>query len=71
MATLSEVLEMGIGSQLDIKFSNVSTKEIVRVEENKWEIHDTVGGWNIARVNDDELINLFSGEISLMDLDWV
>jgi len=49
---------MSIGQHLDIK-RGLSTKEIIRVNTDKWEVHCTVDGWSIYYLNLTELLNYF------------
>jgi len=58
-----------IGEQRDWKFG-VITREVYRVSENKFEIHDTSSGWMVAKVSKSTMLKLTSGEVSLLDIDF-
>ena len=51
-------LSMSINEHLEIK-RGLSTKEIIRVNTDKWQVHCTVDGWSIYYLNLIELLNYF------------
>ena len=51
-------LSMSIGQHLQIK-KGLSTKEIIRLNKNEWELNCFVDGWNIYYLNLTELLNYF------------
>ena len=65
------------GSMFDIIMFNpryrniVSTKEVEKIDDNLFYIHSTVDGWQIAKLNKEELISFMVGEIDSLDLNWV
>lgn len=46
------------------------TREIVRISEDLFEIHDTSNGWQIAEVDKQTLKDIIDGTISLTTLNW-
>lgn len=58
-----------IKNQTDWRFGLV-TREIVKVSEDLFEIHDTSNGWHIAQVDKQTLKDLIDGTISLTTLNW-
>ena len=46
------------------------TREIVRISEDLFEIHDTSDGWQIAEVDKQTLKGVIDGTISLTTLNW-
>jgi len=46
------------------------TREIVRISEDLYEIHDTSDGWQIAEVDKQTLKGVIDGTISLTTLNW-
>ena len=46
------------------------TREIVRISEDLYEIHDTSNGWHIAEVDKQTLKGVIDGTISLTTLNW-
>ena len=64
---------MKIGEILDVVFSNgiaKSTKEIERVDEDKWFVHSFSSGWETASLTLEEAIRFAEGTLSPLDLDW-
>ena len=51
-------LSMSIGQHLQIK-KGLSTKEIIRLNKNEWQLNCFVDGWNIYYLNLTELLNYF------------
>ena len=58
-----------IKNQTDWRFGLI-TREIVKVSEDLFEIHDTSNGWQIAQVDKQTLKDLIDGKISLTTLNW-
>ena len=53
----------------DWKFGLI-TREIYRVSEDRFEIHDLSDGWLTADVDKPTLIGILNGNISLTSLEW-
>lgn len=73
MKTKEQLSKMKIGEIKDFIFSNGilrSTKEIEKIEENKYLIHNFSSGWQIATLNLNESIKLIEGKICLTELNW-
>tara|TARA_R100000329_G_scaffold144111_1_gene128620 strand:- start:200 stop:376 length:177 start_codon:yes stop_codon:yes gene_type:complete len=51
-------LNMSMGEHLEIK-RGLSTKEIIRLNKNEWQLNCFVDGWNIYYLNLTELLNYF------------
>ena len=51
-------LSMSFGQHLEIK-KGLSTKEIIRLNKNEWQLNCFVDGWNIYYLNLTELLNYF------------
>ena len=51
-------LSMSMGEHLEIK-RGLSTKEIIRLNTNEWEVNCFVDGWNTYYFNLTELLNYF------------
>tara|TARA_Y100000004_G_C8775598_1_gene352650 strand:- start:160 stop:336 length:177 start_codon:yes stop_codon:yes gene_type:complete len=49
-------LSMNMGEHLEIK-RGLSTKEIIRLNENEWEVNCFVDGWTTYYLNLTELLN--------------
>lgn len=47
-----------------------STKEVGKINDDVYQMHSTVDGWQTASLNKDELIKFMVGEIDSLDLDW-
>jgi hypothetical protein len=62
-------MTQAIDTWQDWKFGLI-TREIYRVSEDQFEIHDTSDGWNVAIVSKAELADLLNGKMSLRQLDW-
>lgn len=58
-----------IGHTKDWRFGLV-TREVERLEEDLFEIHDMSDGWISAKVNLETFQALTEGKKSLLDLDW-
>ena len=58
-----------VGKSVDWKF-NLCTREVFRLNEDFFEIHDFSDGWSVARVDSITLIALIKGEKSILDLNW-
>ena len=53
------------------KFPNVrSTKEVYKVNDNKFELNSTVDGWQTTILDKEEMVKFMIGEIDSLDLDW-
>jgi len=66
------IREWKVGQMKGIRIG-LSTREIVRLDLNKFEINDTTDwyyGWMVAYVNREELAGVLTGEIELINLDW-
>jgi hypothetical protein len=59
-----------VGEQATWKFGLIS-RDIVRISEDEFQIHDTSSGWSVATINKEQLPGLISGDIDLLSLDWV
>jgi len=64
------ILDLKVGQSIDWKFG-ISTRDVYRASEDKFEITDTSSGWYVALVSFETLEKLLKGELSLLDLDWV
>ena len=53
-------LNMKMNEQLDIK-RGLSTKTIIRLNTNEWEVNCLVSGWNTYYLNLTELLIYFNG----------
>lgn len=62
-------MEQEIGTWQDWKFGLIN-REVYRISEDEFEIHETSGSWLVARVNKETLQGLKEGRISLLELDW-
>tara|TARA_R100000231_G_scaffold107014_1_gene79217 strand:- start:16 stop:192 length:177 start_codon:yes stop_codon:yes gene_type:complete len=51
-------LNMSMGEHLEIKIG-LSTKEVIRINTNEWEVNCFVDGWNKYYLNLNELLNYF------------
>jgi len=51
-------LNMSMGEHLEIK-RGLSTKEIIRLNKNEWQLNCFVDGWNKYYFNLNELLNYF------------
>lgn len=51
-----KLLSMSMGEHLEIK-RGLSTKEIIRLNENEWEVNCFVDGWTTYYLNLTELLN--------------
>lgn len=47
-----------------------STKEVYKINDNKFELNSTVGGWQISILDKEKLIQFIVGEIDSLDLEW-
>ena len=59
-------LSMTMGEHLEIK-RGLSTKEIIRLNTNEWEVNCFVTGWNNYTFNLTELLNYFNGDVQEFD----
>ncbi|MCP4162827.1 MAG: hypothetical protein GY760_22430 [Deltaproteobacteria bacterium] len=53
-------LSMRMGEHLEMKRFGLSTKEIIRLNTNEWEVNCFVDGWETYYMNIKELINYFT-----------
>ena len=60
---------MEIGEMIDWKFGLIN-RQVERISENDYLIHETIDGWHSAKVDKETLDKLFNGEMSLLELDW-
>ncbi len=60
---------MEIGEMIDWKFGLIN-RQIERISENDYLIHETCGGWITAKVDKKTLDKLTIGEMSLLELNW-
>jgi hypothetical protein len=61
---------MPVGSQEDWRFG-IITREVVRLSEDSFEIHDTSGTWVSAMVDKETMTGLLIGDIQLMDIQFI
>lgn len=59
-----------VGQSFENRFGGLSTREVVMVKENRYEINNFISGWTTANVNKDQLIELLIGEMKLTELNW-
>ena len=60
---------MEIGEMIDWKFGLIN-RQIERISENDYLIHETSGSWITATVDKKTLDKLIIGEMSLLELYW-
>jgi len=65
-----ESLSIKIGESVNYKFGLI-TYDIYRVKDALYELTDTSSGWYSVRVNEQKLIDLLQGRISMLDLNWI
>ena len=58
----AKLLSMTIGEHKDIKIL-LSTKEVLRLKDNEWEVNCFVDGWETYNLNVKEAIKYFNYEI--------
>lgn len=62
--------ELKIGQSMDVRIG-LSTRTIERLDVDKYRIHDLTTGWQYADVNEEDLGKVLTGELSLLDLEFV
>lgn len=73
MNTKEQLNKMKIGEIKDVIFSNGilrSTKEVEKIDGNKYLIHSFSSGWEIATLSLNETIKFIEGKICLTNLNW-
>ncbi len=55
-------LSMTMGEHLEIKRYGLSTKEVIRLNKNEWEVNCFVDGWQTYYLNLNEIIKYFGYE---------
>ena len=73
MTVLNQLNTMNLGQMKDVVFSSGVarvTREIERVEQNLFYIHDFSSGWLTAKLNLNDAIKFCKGEIKPIDLLW-
>lgn len=58
-----------VGEQASFRIGLV-TREVVRITENEFEIHDTTDGWLSTVVDTETMKAIVKGDIQLIDLEW-
>lgn len=66
---MEKIENLEIGDSIDWKFGLI-TREILRVDKDKYVISDLSCGWYEAVVNRETLDKVVNGEISLRELKW-
>lgn len=66
---MKKPFNLKIGELKDWKFGLI-TREIERVDKDKFLIHDISDGWNIATVNKKTIEGLVAGKISLLNINF-
>jgi hypothetical protein len=64
------ILELEIGNETEWKFGLI-TRDVVRISDDQFEIHDMSGPWVVAIVDRKTMNDLLAGKESLLNLDWV
>ena len=64
-----EIFNLEIGNTIDWKFGLI-TREIYRVNKNKFEINETCGTWITANVTLNTMKQLLTGEKNILELNW-
>ena len=64
-----DLLDFKIQEQRDFKFG-LCTREVVKISNDKFEIHDTSCGWTSAIVDTETMQNLIDGKKSLLDINF-
>ena len=62
-------MNIEIGQMIDWKFG-ISTRQVERITEHRYIIHDMSSGWVQATVTKKTLDKLSKGEKSLLTLNW-
>lgn len=62
-------MELKIGEMKDWKFGLI-TRQVERISEKFYLIHETCGSWITAKVTKKTLDSLISGDKSLLTLNW-
>ena len=73
MTVLNQLNTMNLGQMKDVVFSSGVarvTREIERVEQNIFYVHDFSSGWLTAELNLNDAIKFCKGEIKPIDLLW-
>lgn len=65
----NKLLNLPIYNMMDWKFGLI-TREVYRISEKFFEIHDLSSGWLSAKVSKDKLEKILDGKISLQELNW-
>jgi hypothetical protein len=58
-----------IGTYQDWAFG-ISTREVYRLDENRFEINDMLDGWRQAIVDKQTMQDLLDGKEDLLNLNW-
>jgi hypothetical protein len=66
---IMNLLDFKIQDQRGFKFG-LCTREVVKISENKFEIHDTSCGWTSAIVDKKTMQGLIDGNQSLLDINF-
>lgn len=66
---IDDIKKMKLHEMEGWKFG-LCTREISRIDENRYCIDDTSDGWKSAYVTLEQLEQLFNGDLSLTDLNW-
>jgi hypothetical protein len=64
-----KIASINVGDFKLFKFGLI-TRSIYRASNDSFVITDTSGSWVEAEVNTEELINIFTGKLDLLQLDW-
>lgn len=64
---ISKHLTAPLGEMFTWKFG-LCSRDVEKIDENTFEIHDTSNGWTSVVVDGDTLINLIIGKESLLNL---
>lgn len=73
MNTKKQLSKMKIGEIKDVIFSNGilrSTKEVEKIDGNKYLIHSFSSGWETTTLSQKEAIKFIEGKICLTELNW-
>ena len=55
-----KLLSMTMGEHWETKRNGLSTKEIIRLNTNEWELNCYVDGWNVYYFNLTDILNYFN-----------
>ena len=67
---IEKVKALKVGGSMDLKLSNITTKEIYRIDKRRFEISCTVWLWQTVNVTKDTLIKCIKGEKNILTLNW-